>query len=157
MPDAPPSPIYSPRAAAFDSLRRGGADLGLLGLRAVFGGLMLVGHGWPKFVRFRADPSSFPDPLGLGGTMSFYGAVGAEVVCAALVVLGFATRLACLPLVFAMAVAAFVIHANDPFFLPGPSAKEPAFVYLAAFAGLALTGPGRLSLDHLLLGRRSPA
>lgn len=148
-------PRLSPRAAAVDSIRRGGQDLGLLGLRGVFGGLMLVGHGWPKILHFRADPSGFPDPLGLGGSMSFYGAVGAEVVCAALVVLGFATRLACLPLVFAMAVAAFIFHAKDPFFLPGPSTKEPAFIYLAAFAALALTGPGRISLDHLLLGRRA--
>ena len=42
-------------------------------------------------------------------------------------------------------VAAFVVHGGDPF-----ATKEPALVYLSAFALLYFTGPGSLSIDALL-------
>ncbi len=126
-------------------------DFGLLTLRIVFGGFMLLGHGIPKLRVFASKPSEFPDPLGIGNLASFYGAIGAEVVCAALVLLGLFTRVATLPLIFAMAVAAFVMHASDPFFMAGGAAKEPAMIYLLGSLAIALTGPGRLSLDFLLM------
>jgi putative oxidoreductase len=126
-------------------------DLGLLLLRASFGGLMALGHGLGKL---SADASKFPDPLGIGNAASLYGAVFSELVCGLLLVLGLLTRLACLPLIFAMLVAAFVIHAADPFFLPGPRTKEPAVIYALAFACVLILGPGRFSLDHALFGRR---
>jgi putative oxidoreductase len=45
-----------------------------------------------------------------------------------------------------MLVAAFIVHATDPFF----SKKEFALVYALYYLGLACTGPGRFSLDHML-------
>jgi len=132
------------------TLRSALCDVGLLALRLTAGCFMLIGHGWGKFTTFQSKPETFPDPLGIGGTMSFYGAVGAEVVCAALIAVGLLTRLACLPLIFAMGVAAFVIHKNDAFFMGGGAAKEPALLYLLMGLTIALTGPGRLSIDNLL-------
>jgi putative oxidoreductase len=126
-------------------------DLALFLLRLAFGGLMLHGHGLVKLRKVQ-DPSQFPDPLGIGGTMSFYGAIGAEVVCAAMIVVGLLTRLATLPLIFAMAVAAFVVHANDPFYLPAPASKEPAVVYLLAYVVILIAGPGRWSIDGAIAG-----
>jgi putative oxidoreductase len=79
-----------------------------------------------------------------------------------LVLLGFCTRLAALPVVFAMGVAAFLVHGNDPltmeegfklFFAKQaemPSSKEPALLYFIPFLALVFTGPGRFSLDHVL-------
>jgi putative oxidoreductase len=75
------------------------------------------------------------------------GAVGAEVVCAALVAVGLATRLAALPLVFTMAVAGFVINAGAPW-----GEQELAAIYLVPFAALVFTGPGAYSVDAKLAG-----
>jgi len=126
-------------------------DFGLLTLRFVFGGFMLFGHGIPKLRVFGSKPEDFPDPLGIGNLPSFYGAVGAEVVCASLVLIGLFTRVATLPLIFAMGVAALVVHANDPFFSTAGAAKEPAMLYLLGSLAITLAGPGRLSLDFLLM------
>lgn len=126
------------------------AGLGLLLLRLTCGGLMAVGHGWPKLQKFGSDPASFPDPLGIGPSMSFAGAIGAELVGSAMVALGLFTRIACLPAMFAMFVAAFVIHKNDPLFMPPMPAKEPALVYLLMFTCVLIAGPGRYSLDAVL-------
>lgn len=144
-------------------------SLGLLILRLGFGGYMIT-HGWPKFqMLMRREFDQFPDPLGIGNTMSLIGAAGAEFVCALLVVVGLITRIACLPLVFSMGVAAFVVHSADPWtmgegarlYMEGEaerwSSKEPALLFMTAFLALALTGPGRISIDHLIFSKRLAA
>lgn len=126
-------------------------DLALLLARLVFGGFMLVGHGWSKAQLIGTDKAAnFPDPLGIGNQASLLGAVAGEVLCCVLICLGLLTRFACLGLVFTMAVAAFVIHAADPLFMGGGASKEPALLYLTAGLILLLTGPGRISIDQLI-------
>lgn len=122
-------------------------SFGLLLLRAGFGGLMLV-HGYQKLVDYQKLVETFPDPLGIGSQYSLMGAIGAEFGCSILLIVGLATRLAALPLAFTMGVAHFVIHANDAW-----QTKELSAVYLCAYVALFFTGPGRLSLDHLILKR----
>lgn len=124
------------------------ADLGLLFMRASLGLMMCINHGLPKLGKFGADPVQFADPLGLGALPSLVLAVGAEVVCALLVVVGLGTRLVSVPLVITMLVAAFIVHGDDPF-----QKKEFALVYAIPFLALVLTGPGRFSLDALLMRR----
>ena len=120
-------------------------DAGLLVMRLALGAMMIVGHGWPKIATFEQRAPRFLDPFGVGSEASLVMAIGAEVGCSILVMLGLGTRLAAVPLVVTMFVAAFVAHANDPW-----STKEFAFVYLVPFLTLALTGPGRFSLDALV-------
>lgn len=120
-------------------------DLGLLFFRIVIGGLMIVGHGYPKWANFAEKAEVFADPLGVGEAMSLWLAVGAEFFCAALVVIGLATRIACVPLIITMAVAAFIVHGGDPL-----GDKEMALVYGSSFVLLMLTGPGRLSIDGII-------
>lgn len=123
--------------------------LSLLILRIVFGGGMLVGHGWGKLMTFSDRADSFPDPLGIGSFMSLLGAVLAEVVFAALVTAGLLTRAALIPLIFTMAVAAFLIHGGDPLFGPGP-AKEMALLYMFGYIVILIGGPGKYSVDHFM-------
>ena len=125
-------------------------SLGLLLYRLVFGGFMLIGHGWGKLTNFSELSTKFPDPLGMGSAASLASAVTSEVVFALMIVLGLATRAAAIPLIFTMIVAGFVVHADGPFFLPGQGAKEPALMYLAAYALLLFTGPGKFSLDAII-------
>ena len=130
-------------------------SLGLLLYRIIFGGLMLVGHGWGKMMNFSDLSGKFPDPIGMGSAASLAAAVSAEVFCALLVVLGLATRVAVIPLIFTMLVAAFVVHGSGPWFLPGEGAKEPALLYLAAYGLLLFTGAGRYSIDKLISSRKA--
>jgi putative oxidoreductase len=117
-------------------------NIGLLILRVCFGAFMLLAHGWPKLMSYSDRAANFPDPLGVGASASMMLTVLAEVVCAGLVMLGFYTRYAALPLVFAMGVAAFLVHAGDPF-----AKMELALLYAAGFLAIALVGPGRFSFD----------
>lgn len=127
-------------------------DLGLFVLRAGFGGLMVLGHGWGKVAHYSTMADKFMDPLGLGPHVSLALAAFAEFFAALLVVLGLFTRPALVVLVIEMGVAAFIQHAGAEL-----AVAEKALLYFTAFASLLLTGPGRFSLDHLIFGRRGGA
>jgi len=125
------------------------AKHGIAVLRIGISALMLT-HGWGKLMMlFTGDPSSFPDPLGVGSLPSLIAAIGAEFVCALFCLVGYRTRIAAIPIVFTMAVAALVVHASDDF-----RTKELAIVYGVAFLALVLGGSGAPSID-LSLRRRN--
>lgn len=118
-------------------------DIALLLLRVVFGSFMIYGHGWGKLLRlFGDEPIKFADPFGLGAAPSLALAVFAEVLCSLLIMAGAFTRLATIPLIITMLVAAFIANAGSPF-----GDKELALVYLFAFATIAIAGPGWYSVD----------
>lgn len=124
------------------SVRPFSLDLALLILRGVSGGAMLT-HGWPKLQKVVAGNFNFGDPLGIGSGLSLGLTVFAEVFCSVLLIIGFATRGALIPLMITMGVALFVVHGSHEF-----AKQELAALYLAIFAGLFLTGPGRFSVDN---------
>lgn len=125
------------------------ASVGLLVLRLGAAGLLIGGHGWPKLASFSEKAARFGDPLGVGSELSLALAVFAEVFCALLVGLGVFTRLTSIPVVFLLAVAAFVVHADDPW-----PRKEFALIYLLPYLTLVFTGAGRYSVDAGLGGGR---
>jgi putative oxidoreductase len=61
-----------------------------------------------------------------------------------LVALGIYTRLAAVPALVTMAVAAVMVHAGDPW-----SGKEMAVLYGLGFLVLIIAGGGRFALDRL--------
>ncbi len=129
------------------------ASLGLLILRLGMGGYMLT-HGWPKLQKLLSGEfDGFPDPLGVGSTASLVLIVVGEFLCPILVMLGLGTRLAAIPTVIGMCVAAFIVHKNDPWTMGGGAAKEPALLYAIPFLALVFTGAGRISLDALIFCR----
>lgn len=129
-------------------LLRPATDAGVLFLRVAFGLLMMV-HGWGKFSNFEQMSGGFPDPFGLGPTVSLSLAIFAELGCSLLLLLGLGTRLALVPLIITMLVAIFYAHAGDPW-----GDKEMAVLYLTVYAALMATGPGRFSLDRILFGNK---
>ncbi|MDD7915352.1 DoxX family protein [Polaribacter ponticola] len=117
----------------------------LLILRVVIGIFMLT-HGWGKMeTLFSGEPIQFPDPMGIGATFSLALAVFAEVLCSVLIIIGLGTRLASLPLIITMLVAAFIVHANDGF-----GKQEFALLYGVIYLTIALIGAGKYSLDYLI-------
>ena len=118
-------------------------DLGLLILRVGVSAPMAY-HGFGKLTTFAELSGKFPDPLGVGTTASLALAVFAEFFCSIAVALGLFTRLAVIPLIITMLVAAFVINADAPW-----ADKELAVLYLAPFAAILFTGSGWISFDKL--------
>jgi len=123
------------------------ASFALLLLRASFG-LMMITHGYPKLLSFIDNPSAFPDPIHIGPALSHGLTVFAEFFCAILIVIGLATRWAAIPLMIAMAVAAFVIHGNEPF-----GEKEHALLFLSGYTAILILGAGSYSLDKAISGK----
>lgn len=125
------------------------SSIGLLILRFGTGLMMLFGHGIYKLMAFDEMAATFPDPIGFGSTFSLALAIFAEVVCSALLVLGYRTRVVAVPLLITMLVAVCVIHADDPW-----SKKEFALLYALPFLTLIFTGGGALSLDGMRRQRK---
>ncbi|BDQ13201.1 DoxX family protein [Sediminibacterium sp. TEGAF015] len=120
-------------------------DLALLIARAGIAVLMLT-HGIPKLTMlFSGAPVQFPPVMGMSSELSLSLTVFAEVICSILILVGFATRLAVVPLIVTMMVAALLIHANDPF-----GKQEPSLQYLLVYLVLLLGGSGKYSTDYLL-------
>ncbi len=120
-------------------------DIALLLLRLVIASLLIT-HGLPKFQRiFSGEPIQFASVMGMSQELSLFLAMFAEFVCSVFVLIGFATRLSTIPIIFTMAVIAFSIHGDDPI-----GKKELPLMYLTGFFGIFLLGAGRYSVDYLL-------
>ena len=122
-------------------------SLALLIMRVSFGSMMVT-HGWPKLLSFIESPGSFPDPLHIGSSLSHGLTAFAEFICAILIVIGLGTRWAAIPLMIAMAVASFIVHAGDPL-----GDKEMSLLYLTAFSAILMLGAGSYSLDKAISGK----
>lgn len=125
-------------------------NLLLLLVRLIVGAFMLT-HGWGKFLKLIGDGTiTFADPLGLGETASLVLTVFAEVFCSILIILGLTTRLAAIPSLITMLVAAFIVHANDGF-----GKQELALLYGTIYLVIAVLGAGKYSLDYLIFKRNT--
>lgn len=119
----------------------------LLAFRLLFG-ILLLTHGIAKWSSFSTLSGAFPDPLGVGHSLSLGLAIFGELICSVGFIFGAFYRLALLPMIFTMCMAFFVIHNGDPF-----SSRELAFVYLVVFVLMYLEGPGAYALDRIIARR----
>ena len=77
------------------------------------------------------------------GCFTLLFAVIAEAIAPVLVMVGYKTKWSTLPTIITMAVAAFVVHGDDPF-----ATKEKALLYLFGFIAIALLGGGKHSINR---------
>jgi putative oxidoreductase len=131
----------------------GAASVGLLVLRLVVGAALII-HGWGKIQAPTTWMNGFPNPpppylQAASAVAEFGGGIS--------LIVGFLTPLFALLIACNMATAAAMVHIphGDPFVNPkgGPS-FELAAVYFAAGVCVLLVGPGQISLDYCLFGRR---
>jgi putative oxidoreductase len=126
------------------------SDLAILILRLSAGLMMAFSHGLGKITKnFSGEEIQFADPIGLGPSLSLLLAGSAEFFCALAVAVGFYTRWSAIPVAFTMAVAAFVVHADDPF-----QKQEFALIYFFVFLYFAMVKPGKFSVDAVLNKKR---
>ena len=81
--------------------------------------------------------------------LNAYMAAGTEAAGVALLTLGLATRIISIPLMFVMLVAIATVHYKNGFSC-GDNGFEVPYYYLIMLFALTTSGPGRLSLDHLI-------
>ncbi|MDI9777289.1 MULTISPECIES: DoxX family protein [Pseudomonas] len=131
-------PFLEPQSAALTAS-------GLLFMRVMAAVLLFSIHGLPKLLDWSGELQRIEDPFGLGAPLTLGLAVFAEVVCPVLLVLGVVARLACLPVLAVLLVALVVVH-------PEWSLEQGQFAWLlvALYGGLALTGPGLYSVSGLI-------
>lgn len=124
-----------------------GISLSLLLLRLVAGATILVNHGMKKVTGFNEIvEKGFPDPMGIGVKASLYLVIFAEVFCSVLLIFGLLTRLAAVPLIIAMGMALFIVHKGIIF-----GEGEMAGIFLAMFFCILIAGPGKYSLDRMIV------
>lgn len=131
-------------------------DTGLLVLRIGIGLMFLVIHGGPKLlggVPQWAKLGSVMGYLGIHFAPAFWGFMGmfAEFFGALLLLLGLFFRPACFLLLINMFVAAYQHLAKGDGLVVASHAIEDGILFL----GFILIGPGRFSLDELLLRKRA--
>lgn len=129
-------------------------DLGLLTLRLTVGGLM-AGHGAQKlFGAFGGygleGTGGWLESLGMKPGKQWALAAGAgEFGSGMLMVLGLLNPVGPISMWGPMAMAWQLAHKGKPIWVTAGGAELP-LTNMAVGAALALTGPGRLSLDHAL-------
>ena len=127
--------------------------LALLLVRLVMG-LAFVLHGWPKI----QNPMGWMNAMGGSSVPSFLQALAAlaEFGGGIALVLGLLTPIAAFGLVCQMIGALILVHIpqGHPFVSQGGPSSELALIYLVMSIMLIFLGPGKLSLDAALFGRR---
>lgn len=131
-------------------MRTTSTSIGLTVLRIVLG-VVFTAHGAQKFAQ--GIPGVAQGFSGTGVPLAEVAAplvAGLELIGGILLVLGVATRVVGLLLAVDMVVAGLLAHATAGFF-----AQDGGFEYVLVLAvaslAIALTGPGRFSVDALVL------
>jgi putative oxidoreductase len=128
---------------------------GLLVLRIVTGAAFIM-HGWGKiqspdgpFHWMDKMPEPPPGPIQALAVLAEFGGGIALIV-------GFLTPLAAILIAGTMTVALAKVHLpnGDPFVSVKPPSFEPAAGYLAQMIMFLLVGPGTLSVDAFLFGKK---
>lgn len=117
----------------------------LLGFRLLIALSMINTHGMKKITDIKGTIAHIPDPFGMGGEISTYIAIGANIFLAAFVALGFATRLSAFGILTVTLSGFFIVHGNDPW-----PVRDVPLMYSLAFMLILFTGPGTISLDQLI-------
>lgn len=126
-------------------LKDSSIHMGLLLLR-LSAGILMMPHGYGKLIHFAERKDKFMNFLGLGSAVSLALVIFAEFFCSMLLAAGLLTRVVLVPLSITMGVAVFKAH-NGEIFGDG----ETGFLYLTIYIVLFISGPGKYSLDKLVL------
>jgi putative oxidoreductase len=141
-------------------MKKTGTDIAVLLLRVMLA-LIFIPHGWSK-VMGNGGVAAFVQDLPSYGIPTFLGYLAAwsELAGAILLLAGLLTRIDAFLLACTMGVATFVVQLPDALREVQPGANryfaamhgiELPFALLAAALAVVILGPGRLSLDFLIV------
>ena len=121
----------------------------LLILRIVVSVSMLT-HGVPKLVSLFLGDFSFPDPIGVGPELSLVLATFAEFFCSILILVGYRSRSATIPLIITMLIALLIVHGNDSLL-----DHINILLYLFTYAILLHLGGGKYTLSYYFFVKKN--
>jgi putative oxidoreductase len=113
----------------------------LLSVLRIMAGLLVMQHGTSKLLHLPETQMSGVSIASMGGIAGLI-----ELICGALVVVGFQTRIAAFLLSGMCAVGYFMVHAGNGFY-PIVNGGELIALYAFAFLYIAAAGPGPISVD----------
>lgn len=114
-----------------------------------FVGLTFFQHGTHKYFNFPSGQSY--EGINLATMHGWAGTI--ELIAGALILVGLFTRPAAFIAAGEMAVGYFTVHASASFFT-AKNGGENAYLFCFVFLFLVFAGPGPVSLDRWIKGRR---
>lgn len=130
------------------------SNLGRLFLR-LFVGVMFIQFGIRQLVSFSELRYVFPSILGMSSETCLIVMICIELICSLLIMVGFLTRISCIPPIISMIFAEYYIIHNlladsitatidctEPGYLP--------IMFIGIYSTILLLGPGKISVDYFL-------
>ncbi|MGN0214645.1 MAG: DoxX family protein [Muribaculaceae bacterium] len=127
------------------------SNLSRLFLR-LFVGVMLLQLGVNQMSQFD-ELSNFSGFMGMSGSTAVAAVIVVELVCSMLIVLGLFTRLAILPLLVIMGVAAGALFSGEVMqadMIYGMMPEMLPMLFCGVLVFFGISGPGKISLDYIL-------
>ena len=125
-------------------------NIAMLLFRTILSLELMVVHGFKKIGINVAEAEKVPNPLHLPEWFNNAFAVSANLVFPVLVILGFFTRIAALPILAITLTGYFVLHWNDALLV-----KDTPFMYSLSYLLILVLGPGRYSVDYFIEEKRT--
>ncbi|RIV41945.1 DoxX family protein [Flagellimonas pelagia] len=119
--------------------------IALLALRTLASLELIVVHGFKKIGIGVAIPEKVPNPLGLPEQLNEFLAIASNLGFPILIIFGFLTRLATVPVLVVTLTGYWVVHAHDPLLV-----KDVPFMYSLVYLFIFVVGPGKYALDTVL-------
>lgn len=126
-------------------------DISLLVFRIVASLELMVAHGLKKIGVSTTKPEIVPNPLDLPEELNRLLAISANLFFPILVILGFLTRLATLPVLAVTLTGYFVVHRNGTLLQ-----RDTPLIYSLIFLLILVLGPGGYSVDSYLHNKTTP-
>ncbi|QDP84043.1 DoxX family protein [Chryseobacterium sp. SNU WT5] len=125
-------------------------NLVILLVRIFIGISMIFIHVVPKLeMLFKGEEIKFYDFIGLGDRNTLIVAIILELVFSFMLIIGLFTRISSMVISCIMIIAAFVVNGAQPL-----SSKELSLLYLTIYIFIIAFGPGKYSIDQMILKKR---
>ena len=124
-------------------------NLSMLIFRVILSLELIVVHGLKKVGIGVEQAELVPNPYHFAVGLNNFLAISANLFFPALVIFGFLTRLAIIPILAVTLSGYFVMHWNDSLLV-----KDVPFMYSLSYLFLLFIGPGKYSIDNSINKRR---
>jgi putative oxidoreductase len=119
--------------------------LSLLIFRVAASVELIIAHGLKKIGVGVEKAEMIPNPLHLPEGLNSVFAIGGNLFFPLLIIIGFLTRVAILPILAITLTGYFLVHWQDPVLV-----KDTPYIYSIIYLLLLVLGPGKYSVDYLI-------